>query len=85
MSSAFEFEEEEYTAQVNSRTVLRILRLATAHWPWLVGFLVAIALVSTLDSYFTFLSKSIIDDGIIAGDRAVLRQLIIRYGSLIVV
>jgi len=85
MSSAYEFEEEEFSTQFNSRTVLRIFRLATAHWPWLVGFLVAILLVSTLDSYFTYLSKSIIDDGIVAGDRAQLIRLVIRYGALIVV
>jgi ATP-binding cassette subfamily B protein len=85
VSSAFEFEEEEFSTQFNGRTVLRIFRLATAHWPWLVGFLVAILLVSTIDSYFTFLSKSIVDDGIVAGDRAALMSLVARYGVLIVV
>lgn len=85
MSSAFEFEEEEFSTQFNGRTVLRILRLATAHWPWLAGFLVAILLVSTIDSYFTFLSKSIIDDGIVAGDQSALLRLVARYGALIVI
>jgi len=85
VSDAFDLEEEEFSTQVNSRTVWRILRLATAHWRWLAGFLVAIALVSTLDSYFTFLSKSIVDDGIVAGNRALLMRLVSRYGALIVV
>jgi ATP-binding cassette subfamily B protein len=83
--SDFEFEEEEFTTQFNGRTLLRILSLATSHWPWLVGFLVAIALVSALDSYLTYLSKQIVDDAILAGDRAALIDLVTTYGSLIAV
>jgi ATP-binding cassette subfamily B protein len=83
--SEFEFEEEEFTTQFNGRTLLRILSLATSHWPWLVGFLVAIALVSALDSYLTYLSKQIVDDAILAGNRAALIDLVTTYGSLIAV
>jgi ATP-binding cassette subfamily B protein len=85
VSDAFEFEEEEFSTKVNSRTVRRIMGLATRHWRWLAGFVVSIACVSTLDSYFTYLSKSIIDDGIVAGNRGILIHLITRYGALIVV
>ncbi|HDQ74158.1 MAG TPA: ABC transporter ATP-binding protein [Chloroflexi bacterium] len=81
--SQYEFEEEEFTTQFNGQTVLRILAQARPHWPWLVGFLVAISLVSGLDSYFTYLSKQIVDLGIIAGDRETLTQLVTRYGLLI--
>ena len=45
--------------------------------------MVSIALVSFLDSYFTFLSKRIIDEGIGAGDPIALREILIQYGSLI--
>ncbi|RLC59032.1 MAG: ABC transporter ATP-binding protein [Chloroflexota bacterium] len=82
--SHFEFEEEEFTTQFNGRTVLRILSQAKPHWPWLVGFLVAIAFVSGLDSYFTFLGKRIVDEGILAGDRAALTQIVTVYGLLMV-
>ncbi len=82
--SHYEFEEEEFTTQFNGRTLLRILAQAKPHWPWMVGFLVAIAFVSWLDSYFTFLSKQIVDQGILAGDRAALSRLVVRYGLLIV-
>ncbi len=85
MSDEFEFEEEEFTTQFNGRTLLRILGLTKPHWPWVVGFLLAIAAVSTLDSYFTFLSKRMIDEGILAGDREVLTRIVLTYGSLIVV
>ena len=80
-----EFEEEEFTTKFNGRTVVRILAQAKPHWPWLAGFLLAITFVSAMDSYFTFLSKRIVDEGILAGDRAVLVQLVTTYGSLIVV
>lgn len=85
MSESYEFDEQEFQTKVNGRTVRRILRLATRHWHYLAGFLVAIAVVSVLDSYFTYLSKAIIDDGIIAGNRSALQDLVIRYGALIVV
>ena len=83
--SHYEFEEEEFTTQFSGQTVLRILAQAMPHWLWLVGFLVAIALVSAMDSYFTFLSKRIVDEGILAGDKETLIRLVTLYGSLIVV
>ena len=85
MSDEFEFEEEEFSTQFNGRTVLRILAQARPHWPWVVGFLIAIAAVSGLDSYFTFLSKRIVDEGILAGDRPALHRLVTIYGSLILI
>ena len=83
--SHFEFEEEEFTTEFNGRTVLRILAQTKPHWPWLVGFLLSIAFVSLLDSYLTYLSKQIVDEGILAGNRAALTQIITTYGLLIVV
>ena len=83
--SQFEFEEEEFTTQFNGRTVLRILAQTKPHWPWLVGFLLSIAFVSLLDSYFTYLGKQIVDEGILAGNRAALARIITTYGLLTVV
>ena len=80
-----QFEEEEFSTQFDGRTVLRILAQAMPHWPWLVGFLLSIAFVSCLDSYFTFLSMRIVDEGILAGDRVALTQIVTTYGSLILV
>jgi ATP-binding cassette subfamily B protein len=85
VSDQFEFEEEEFSTQFNGRTVLRILAQARPHWPWVVGFLFAVATVSALDSYFTFLSKRIVDEGIVAGNRAALVHVVTIYGSLILV
>ena len=83
--SHFEFEEEEFTTQFNGRTVLRILAQTKPHWRWVVGFMLTIGVVSALDSYFTFLSKRIIDEGIVAGDTEALVQIVTTYGLLIVV
>ncbi|MDX1435529.1 MAG: ABC transporter ATP-binding protein [Anaerolineales bacterium] len=83
--SEYEFEEEEFTTQFNGSTVLRILAQAKPHWPWVVGFAVAVGIVSFLDSYFTFLGKQIIDVGILGGDQEALIEIGIRYFSLILV
>lgn len=83
--SVFEFEEEEFTGRIDNKSITRILAQALPHWKWLIGFLLAIALVSILDSYFTFLSKRIIDEGIIPGDRSALVDIVIIYGILLVV
>ena len=85
MAEEYEFEEEEFTTQFNGRTVMRIMAQAKPHWHWVVGFLVAIGAVSTLDSYMTFLGKRMIDDGIIAGDQQTLVNIVLIYGSLIMV
>jgi ATP-binding cassette subfamily B protein len=79
------FEEEEFTTQFSGKTLARILSQVKPHWQWLVGFMLTIALVSALDSYYTFLSKRIVDEGILAGDRAALTRIVVTYGSLIVV
>lgn len=76
------FEEEEFKTQFNGQTLRRILALTRPHWRWVVGFLVTIALVSSLDSIFTYLSKLIIDNGILAQNRNELYRLLVIYGSL---
>lgn len=85
MTDHYEFEEEEFNTRFNGRTILRVLAQAKPHWKMLAGFLVSIAAVSVLDSIFTFLSKLIIDEGILAGDTARLYELVGIYAALIVV
>lgn len=83
--SAVEFIEEDFSTEFNGQTVLRILGLTKPHWPWLIGFVVTIGVVSALDAYFTYLGKQIIDDGILAGDRVALFQIIRTYALLTIV
>lgn len=79
------FEEEDFTTEFNGGTVMRILGLATKHWRWLVGFVMAVATVAATDSYFTYLSKRIIDEGIVAGNKEALVNIVTVYGGLILV
>lgn len=84
MAQSYGFEEEEFTTKFNGRVVMRILRQVTPYWRWILGFLVMIALTSVSDSYFTYLSKQLIDEGIVAKNSARLTQLLTRYGGLAV-
>ncbi len=79
------FEEEEFTSQFTGKITLRIVQLAKPHWKWVLGFLLMITLVSFLDSYFTFLTSLIIDKAILGDDIEALKNIIIRYGLLILV
>jgi ATP-binding cassette subfamily B protein len=79
------FEEEEFTTQFTGNITRRIVQLARPHWKWVLGFLLMIALVSILDSYFTFLGSLIIDEAILGEDVGALKNIITRYGLLILV
>ena len=84
MADHYEFEEEEFNTQFNGRVVLRILEQVKPYWYWVAGFILMIAGTSTMDSYFTYLGKRIVDEGILAGDRAMLTRLLTTYGGLAV-
>ncbi len=72
MAEYEEFEEEEFTTQFNGGTLARILGQVKPHWRWVAGFMVSIALVSSLDSVFTYQSKRIIDEAIVPQNPAAL-------------
>ncbi len=84
MSEEIRFEEEEFQGQFNGRTLLRIMGQVRQHWRWVVGFLVAILIVSSLESFFTFLNKLIIDEGILGQNQDRLVTLIVLYAVLMV-
>jgi ATP-binding cassette subfamily B protein len=79
-----EFDEEEFGTQFSGKTVRRILGEVKPHWRRLLVLLASVALVATMDSYFTYLSKRIVDEGILAGNRTLLVQLVSAYGALTV-
>jgi ATP-binding cassette subfamily B protein len=83
MSTMIEFEEEEFTTQFNGQTVLRILQQLRPYWRWVAGFLITVLVVSFLESYFTYLSKRIIDEAIVARNVNALWELLTIYGGLI--
>ena len=79
------YEEEEFGTEFKGQTFKRILGLTKPHLRWVIGFLSTVVVVSILDAYFTFLSKRIVDEGIIAGNPAALTGILIQYGGLILV
>jgi ATP-binding cassette subfamily B protein len=85
MSDTERFKEEEFTGIFTGKVALRIFEQIKPYPLWVIVFTATIGIVSYLDSYFTFLSKRIIDEGIGAGDFTVLREILLRYGSLIVI
>lgn len=84
MSDEYRFEEEEFETQFNGKTLGRLFQYARVYWRAITGFLVLIVMIAFLDSLFTYLSKLIIDEGILAGDVDRLMQLIGFYASLVV-
>ncbi len=80
-----EIEEEEYTSNLTMPVFSRIVGLLKPHWRWVAGFLITIALTSTLDAYFTYLNKQIVDHGIETRDTGMVLHLATIYGSFILV
>jgi ATP-binding cassette, subfamily B, bacterial len=78
-----EIEEEEYTSQLTTPVLQRIMDLLKPHWKWVVGFLIMIALTSATDAFFTYLNMKIIDTAIVPKDTSQLRNIAIIYGTLI--
>jgi len=85
MSDYEEFDEEEFTSSFTQKTFSRIIELIKPHTSSFVTFLLAIAIVSILDGYFTFLSKRIIDEGIVLKNVPLLQKLLLEYGGLLIV
>lgn len=81
--SDYGFEEEDFATSFSGRTLRRIFAQARPHWRWLVGFVLMIALVALGDSLFTYISKQIIDEGILANDGSALLYWVTRYAGLI--
>jgi ATP-binding cassette subfamily B protein len=79
------YEEEEFTGELTGGVLRRIIKLMEPHWQWVTGFIITIVVVSMLDAYFTFLSKGIIDEGILKSNVDALMSILTRYAILIVV
>jgi len=79
------YEEEDFKGQLSGGVFKRIFGMMRPHGRWVAGFLAAVILVSILDSFFTYLSKQIVDEGILAGNVSALRAVMIQYGALIII
>ena len=73
------FGEEEFGDTLDGRTLRRILGLVRPHWRHVAGFLLAISIISVLESWFTYQGKRIIDEVIIPQDTSALGGILINY------
>jgi ATP-binding cassette subfamily B protein len=83
VSTYNEFDEKEY-GKLTGQVFKRLVKVLLPHWKWVVGFLLCIAVVSAIDSYTTFLSKDLIDNGITAGNSEAIVHTITIYAGMIV-
>ena len=79
------FGEEQFDAQFNGRTILRIIGLAKSRWLLLVGFLIFIGITSVVESAFTYLIKVAIDEGIVTRDLSVYARYMYQYAGLTII
>ena len=84
MSNDIRFEEEEFTSQFNANTLMRILAQLRPHWRWVLGFVVAVGIVSVIEAYFTILNMRMIDEAILVKDTERFWELLWHYVGLTV-
>ena len=77
-----ELEEEEFTSQITAPTFKRIVELLKPHKRWLMGFLFAAAGTAGLDALFTYINRSMIDQGIANHSIPTLLKYASYYGGL---
>lgn len=78
----YEYEEEDFQAQLSGKTIKRMFTLALPHKAWLIGFVILIAIVAAQDGVFNYLKKQIIDTGITPHDPAALTNVMIIYAII---
>lgn len=77
------YEEEEFKTGFSGKVLKRIFGLVKPHKGKVIGFIFAILVVASLDAVFTYVSKHIIDDGIVAKSLPMVYKWITVYGGLI--
>jgi len=79
------FEETDYSQSGKTGKIfLRLLKFMKPHWGYMAVFLIAVIVTSIIDAYITYLTKSIIDEGILSGQTSILLKILYRYGALII-
>ncbi len=79
------FEEEDFSSSFNGRTISRILSQLRPYWKLVIVFVTAIAVIAFLDSYFTYLGKRMIDEGIIPKNVNLMFSIAKTYALLMLV
>ena len=76
-----ELAEELQTSRMSAKTLQRILAQLRPHRRQVVGFVAAVAVVSILDAFYSYIRKGIVDQVILTGDRAALSPLLAAYSA----
>src|SRR5512136_689755 len=76
-----ELEQELKTSKMSGKALRRLVAQVRPHRQWVAGFLVAVAVVSILDAFYSYIRKGIVDQVIMAGDRAALTPLLTAYSA----
>jgi ATP-binding cassette subfamily B protein len=79
------FDEEEFQTQITGKIFSRILALTWPHRRFLFGFIGAVLFTSIIDAVFTYISKQVIDQGILKQDPGAVTSYLTLYGVLILV
>lgn len=74
-------EEEDFQTKFTGKTFRRLMGLTKSHWKWVVGFVFSIAAVAGLDSFSTYLTKRMVDEGIVPGNTQVLVQILLLFAG----
>ena len=74
-----ELEEELKTRRMSRKTLQRMVGQMRPHRRSVVGFVVAVAIVSILDAFYSYIRKGVVDQVIMAGDRTALAPLLAAY------
>ena len=85
MTEHIELEEEEFDAGLSGHPIRRLIGLLRPYTVWVVGFLMTAMTVSGLDSYFTYLSSLVVDEGISGNNWPLLVRYIEQYAALLFV
>lgn len=62
--------------------ILRIFKEVKPRWHWMVGFVLFIAITAYLDSLGTYVTKFLIDEGIVAKNMDMVKHYALRYGLI---
>ena len=76
------FEEEEFETAFDGRTLVQLLRLKLRHKRWMAVYLVSTLAIAVQEAYLTYLTKRIVDEGLLAGDWPHVVGLVVHYGAV---
>ncbi len=82
MNTQSTFEEEEFAAAISGPALWRLLRLALNYRRYISGYVLGVLGLSLMEATHIYLAKRILDEGVMRGDMAQVRQLLLWWGVI---